>query len=129
VAAIVAAVLLLVPAPLLRIFTDDVGVLVMGATLLAICAAFQPFDGVQAVATGALRGLGDTTTPMLLNLAGHWLVGLPLGYTLCFVRGWGLPGLWTGLATGLLLVGLSIAVAWHRRSGAPILVLRQGATG
>jgi MATE family multidrug resistance protein len=129
VAGIVAALLLLVPVLLLRVFTDDAGVLVMGATLLAICAAFQPFDGVQAVATGALRGLGDTTTPMLLNLAGHWLVGLPLGYTLCFTWGWGMPGLWIGLAAGLLFVGASMVVAWHRRSRAPTGVLRQEVTG
>jgi MATE family multidrug resistance protein len=67
VAALVATVLLVFPGLLLRIFTDDAGVLVMGVTLLAICAAFQPFDGVQAVATGALRGMGDTTTPMLVS--------------------------------------------------------------
>lgn len=129
VASIVAAILLLVPGLLLRIFTDDAGVLVMGVTLLAICAAFQPFDGVQAVATGALRGLGDTTTPMLLNLAGHWLVGLPLGYTLCFTWGWGVPGLWVGLATGLMLVGASVVAVWHQRSVAPIAIGRQEATG
>ena len=43
---------------------------------------FQIFDGVQGVATGILRGLGDTRSPMIWNLAGHWLFGLPVGYTL-----------------------------------------------
>jgi len=128
VAMLVAALLLAIPDLLLRVFTDDAGVLVLGVTLLAICAAFQPFDGVQAVATGALRGMGDTTTPMLLNLAGHWLVGLPLGYALCFTMAWGLLGLWIGLATGLALVGLSVVFVWHRRSVMPVEALPQVGT-
>ena len=57
----------------------------IGVSLLIVAAVFQLFDGMQAVATGVLRGLGDTRTPMLWNLAGHWFVGLPLGYVLCFI--------------------------------------------
>ena len=50
---------------------------------------FQLFDGIQGVITGTLRGIGDTRTPMVVNLAAHWLLGLPVSYTLCFVVGWG----------------------------------------
>lgn len=129
VAGCVATMLLLIPSLFLGIFTDDAVVLALGATLLAICAAFQPFDGVQAVATGALRGWGDTTTPAVVNLAGHWLAGLPLGYVLCFTLGWGLIGLWIGLATGLLLVGVSVVVAWRWRCVQPLPIVNQRATG
>ena len=87
----------------------------LGTTLLGIAAAFQLFDGTQAVATGVLRGLGDTRTPMLWNLAGHWLIGLPLGYTLCFVSGFGVIGLWWGLSTGLMICGVSLLIVWARR--------------
>ena len=54
-----------------------------------IAAVFQLFDGLQGVVTGTLRGLGDTRTPMVTNLAAHWLIGLPIGYWLCFVMEWG----------------------------------------
>ena len=47
--------------------------------LLAAGAAFQLFDGIQTVATGALRGTGDTRTPMLCHFSAYWLIGLPLG--------------------------------------------------
>ncbi|MEO8482627.1 MAG: MATE family efflux transporter [Acidobacteriota bacterium] len=103
--------------PLLRLFSQDASVLSVGATLLLLCAAFQPFDGCQAVATGALRGIGDTRTPMLCNLAGHWFVGLPLGYVLCFNRGWGVIGLWTGLSLSLTIIGAALVLAWHWRTG------------
>ena len=61
----------------------------LGVSLLAVAAIFQLFDGIQGVATGILRGLGDTRTPMLWNLVGHWFIGLPSGYALCFVMGHG----------------------------------------
>ena len=56
----------------------------MGAVLLRIAAFFELFDGLQVVATGALRGLGDTRSPMLAHLIGYWVVGLPVVYLLCF---------------------------------------------
>jgi MATE family multidrug resistance protein len=108
----------LVPAPFLRIFTNDATVLRIGGVLLLLCAVFQPFDGFQAVATGALRGLGDTHTPMFLNLAGHWLIGLPIAYLLCFNLGWGVVGLWAGLSLSLMLIGATLLGVWHWRSRA-----------
>ena len=112
---VAAVVFLAMPRLILRSFTADVGVMETGVILLAVAAVFQLFDGVQAVATGVLRGLGDTWTPMLCNLAGHWMVGLPVGYGLCFWLGWGVVGLWLGLSVGLILVGFLLVPVWHRR--------------
>jgi len=103
------------PRVLLRAFTEDVGVLNIGVTLLFVAAAFQLFDGVQGVSTGVLRGLGDTRTPMIWNLLGHWVVGLPVGYWLCFQRGYGVIGLWWGLSLGLIICGAVLLVVWGRR--------------
>jgi MATE family multidrug resistance protein len=107
---------ILAPTPLLRVFTDDARVLSIGATLLAIAAAFQLFDGTQAVATGVLRGVGDTRTPMVMNVIGHWVLGLPTGYALCYWAGWGVAGLWVGLCVGLIFVAVVLTIEWHRRS-------------
>lgn len=104
------------PRPLLHRFTDDPGVIALGVSLLAIAAIFQLFDGLQAVSTGLLRGLGDTRTAMVCHIIGHWAIGLPLGYALCFWRGWGVPGLWTGLSTGLIFVGIVLVGLWFYRS-------------
>jgi MATE family multidrug resistance protein len=109
-----AAAFLLVPRALIGAFTRDPAVVGIGVSLLFVAALFQLFDGVQAVSTGTLRGLGDTRTPMLWNLAGHWFIGLPLGYTLCFVLGFGVIGLWWGLSTGLIICGIALVSAWSR---------------
>jgi MATE family multidrug resistance protein len=98
-----------------RAFTTDRAVIRTAVALLAVAAAFQLFDGVQSVATGALRGAGDTRTPMICHLLGYWLVGLPLGYVLCFAMGWGAVGLWTGLCLALVLIGLVLLIAWSRK--------------
>ena len=62
---------------LIGAFTRDERVLALGVSLLVVAAIFQLFDGIQGVATGILRGLGDTRTPMFWNLVGHWFIGLP----------------------------------------------------
>jgi MATE family multidrug resistance protein len=113
-----AAAFLLIPRQLIGAFTTDPRVLQVGTALLFVGAIFQLFDGIQGVATGALRGLGDTRTPMLWNLAGHWFVGLPLGYLLCFKLGLGVVGLWWGLSSGLIICGIALLFTWHTRSRA-----------
>lgn len=107
-----------IPEQLLRIYTDDPSVIDVGIVLLFICSVFQLFDGLQTVATGALRGLGDTRTPMVANLIGHWCLGLPIGYYLCFSRAWGVVGLWTGLSIGLIFVGAVLLFVWKAQSQA-----------
>jgi len=60
---------------------------------------------MQIVASGALRGAGETKIPMLTYGIAYWLIGLPLGYYLCFDRGWGATGIWAGLCFSLILIG------------------------
>ena len=110
-----ALMFLTIPRLLLDPFTDDLGVVEVGVTLFFVAAIFQLFDGLQGVATGALRGLGDTRTPMLWNLAAHWFIGLPLGYWLAFGLGVGVIGLWWGLSIGLMICGVALLVVWARR--------------
>ena len=116
VALVVSCAFVVAPRVFLRLFTEDVSVLHAGSTVLFIYAICQPFDGLQTVATGALRGLGETRVPMIVNLGGHWFVGLPTAYVLCFNRGWGVEGLWVGLTVGLMLVGSVLFIVWRRRS-------------
>jgi MATE family multidrug resistance protein len=113
---VIGILFIVAPLALLRGFTSDARVLSIGVQLLAIAAAFQLFDGTQAVATGVLRGIGDTRTPMIMNVIGHWVLGLPVGYGLCFWAGWGVSGLWIGLSIGLIFCAIVLTIEWHRRA-------------
>ena len=105
----------LVPRQLIALFSTDPNVLAVGTSLLLLAAIFQLFDGIQGVITGTLRGLGDTRTPMIVNLVAHWLFGLPTSYLLCFVVGWGVWGLWIGLSLGLIVTGVILFWVWTRK--------------
>jgi multidrug resistance protein, MATE family len=111
-----ALVFLAIPKQILHLYTNDASVLVTGTGLLALAALFQLFDGIQTVATGALRGLGNTRAPMLINLCGYWFFGLPVGYLLCFHYKYGVYGLWWGLSLALIVIALILLYSWDRNS-------------
>lgn len=109
----------------LGVFAADPEVIALGRRLLVLVAVFQMADGAQVTLSSVLRGTGDTRIPAIANFFGHWTLGLPLGATLCFAAGWGTLGLWTGLATGLVLVAAMLTWWWRRRideivGGAPL---------
>ena len=104
------------PRLIARVFTSDPAVIAACAGLLQIAALFQLFDGFQVVSTGALRGLGDTRTPMLAHLTGYWAIGLPISYVLSFHFGWGARGIWAGLSTALILIGVCLLLVWRART-------------
>jgi MATE family multidrug resistance protein len=83
--------------------------------LLRIAGAFQLFDGLQTVTTGALRGAGETRSAMIANFIAYWVLGLPAGYALCFQAKWGVVGLWIGLSIGLFVVAAVVLYAWWKR--------------
>lgn len=97
-------VFLAIPFQLARLYTNDTATIILAATLLPVAGVFQLFDGAQAVTAGILRGAGDTRAPMLINLAGFWLCGIPLSLALGFRTSMGPVGLWWGLAVALAVV-------------------------
>jgi len=111
-----AVVFLVAPRPLIALYTTDAQVMAVGPGLLGLAAAFQIFDGIQTVSTGALRGLGETRAPMVANLIGYWVLGLPLGFVLCFALKWGIYGLWIGLTLALMVIASALLLRWKRDS-------------
>lgn len=115
-----AAAMLAVPEAILSIYIDvaapaNAALVAYAVQFLAIAAAFQLFDGTQAVAAGALRGLQDTKVPMAMAIFGYWLPGFGTAALL----GLGTPlqglGVWIGLATGLVIVSALLLWRWSQR--------------
>jgi len=87
-------------------FIKDSAVISIAASLLVVAGIFQLVDGVQVVGSGLLRGLRDTTGPMVITVAAYWAVALPLGTWLTFRTDMGAQGMWTGLALGLAVAAV-----------------------
>jgi len=129
--AIMAVVLVAVPHTIAGIYVDidapaNRGLVGIALYLLAIAALFQIFDGVQAIAAGALRGYRDTTVPLLLAVIGYWGIGFAGGWLLAFPAGYGPIGLWSGLAVGLAAVAVMLTVRLHFCAGSATLHERLG---
>ncbi len=111
--------LMLLREPVARLYLPhaDPRVLAVTCQFLAIAAAFQLADGAQAIGFGVLRGLDDTRVPVLFNLLGFSMLGLPLGYWQVFVRHRDAAWLWWGLSLALGVVAASLALrfAWLLR--------------
>ena len=114
---VTAMIFLFSPGLLARIYTGEAAVLALAVALIPLAGVFQVFDGLQVVASGVLRGIGDTRSPMLLNLLGFWCIGMPVGLWLGFGTPMGPRGLWWGLVLGLAAVSLLLLVRVRVRMG------------
>ena len=118
--ALSALAFLLLPRQIAGVITDQPRVIEIAVPLLMIAAVFQLSDGVQAVAVGALRGAGDTRFALWVDLAGHYLVGLPIAIALGFGLDLGARGLWWGLGAGLTVIAIGLSLRFLRISARPI---------
>jgi multidrug resistance protein, MATE family len=116
-----AAILLVANEPIARTFVREPDVITLAASLLVIAGIFQLVDGIQVVGSGLLRGLRDTTGPMLITVTAYWLVALPLGSWLTFARGEGAQGIWIGLALGLAIAAALLVRRFLQRTAGPQL--------
>ena len=103
------------PEPLVLIFLErsDPGfgaVLALTTDLLVLAAFFQVFDGLQVMASLALRGLKDTVFPLWCAALGYWVFGVLGGWLLAFRWDMGAHGLWWGMAAGLTVTGSLLAL-------------------
>lgn len=108
-----ALLMFLLPKQIVSLYTDDPELISRAVTLIYMAAIFQVSDGLQVSGSGALRGLKDTTVPMIVNLIAYWIIGLPLGYYIGIVMEFGTEGLWIGLIAGLTVAGILHNLRFH----------------
>ncbi|TNF19693.1 MAG: MATE family efflux transporter [Rhodobacteraceae bacterium] len=99
---------------------DRAAILGIGGTLLVMAALFQLADGAQVLALGLLRGIQDTTVPMIMAAISYWGLGLTAAYLLGFTLGFGGPGVWSGLVIGLGAAGVMMMTRFWLRARRPL---------
>jgi MATE family multidrug resistance protein len=111
------AIILAAFAPnIISLYTTDAKVASMATSLLYIAAFFQISDGIQCVGLGVLRGIGDTKIPTVITIFAYWIIGIPLGYILCFKFSFNLYGVWLALLIGLSLSAWLLSKRFLRES-------------
>ena len=98
--------------PLIRIFTDVPEVIDLGSQVLRIVAFAEPLFGASIVASGCLRGAGDSKGPFLIGLCTMW--GVRITLSLLLVGNLGLIGVWLAMAAELCARGLIFMVRLYR---------------
>lgn len=97
-------------------YTRDPEVTAVAVSLLIWAAIFQVADGMQAAASGALRGYKDTQVPALITVLAYWGVGLTLAWGLGLHQGLGPQGIWIGLTASLVVVAAGLTWRYARIS-------------
>ena len=120
-AVVTSVIFLALPETLVSLFIDPneperANLLRIGASLIMVAALFQLVDGLQVLALGLLRGVQDTTVPMIMATISYWVIGLPVSYLLAFTFGFGAVGLWLGLVIGLAVAAVLLLWRFWGRS-------------
>jgi MATE family multidrug resistance protein len=97
------------------LYASDAEIVALAAGVLPIAGAFQVVDGLQAAATGVMRGMGRPRVTLVFNLFGYFAIAIPVAYYAGLHTQLGLHGVWLGYAAGLSFtaVGLVTRVLRH----------------
>jgi MATE family multidrug resistance protein len=113
---VVAALFILFNGNIAGWFVDEPELVALTASLLWIAAFFQIADGIQVVASNALRGMGDVRVPAVIALFCYWGAQIPFAALMGFHFKLGAPGIWWGLVAGLVLSAIWLTARFLRLS-------------
>jgi putative MATE family efflux protein len=97
--------------PVMRLFSQDPEIIVMGAAALKVIALSQPAQAIGQVLAGGLRGAGDTRYPMWVTTAAIWLIRLPLAFLFGPVMGLSLAVIYLSNVADSIVRAILV---WHR---------------
>lgn len=97
------------------LFSKDEDVTAIIAHLLyPMVPLFEIFDSIASVLSGILRAQGAQKVGGIINFLAYYAFGLPLAVVICKVLLVELEGLWIGVGSGMVLIGVSqtLYIAW-----------------
>lgn len=95
------------------LYSDDMEVVVVAASVLQVYALAQPFQSTQFILAGGLRGAGDTRYPLYSTAAGMWIGRVLAGWFFAHVMNMGLLGAWLGMTLDQIVRGVLIQLRFR----------------
>jgi len=106
------------PKVIIKLFDPSADPLIIKSTIsfFFITMSVLPLYAVALVATGMMRGAGDTKPAMISSILGRNILTISLSWYLAFPMGMDYEGIWIGIAIGKLFDFIYMAIAWYRRN-------------
>ena len=111
---IMGVIFIIVPQPIVRIFSSDPEVIQLATVCLRLVAISQPALAIWMILAGGLRGAGDTRAILKIVIAGLVVVRVGLAYLLAIRLGFGLVGAWVAMVIDLFVRGFLIQRRFNR---------------
>ena len=123
---VVSGALLFAFAPaMVRLFSADAAVILLGSTVLRMVACSEPFYGVPLVIEGMLMGAGKTVASFAFNIAGMWGIRIVGTYICTQVLGLGLVSAWGCMIAHNLALFVMFTVYYFRGNWRPFGMTRR----
>lgn len=127
IAVFTAALTLIFRTEISQIYTNDLQVIKLAASLMFLASLFQFSDAIQVISAGALRGYKDTKAILYITFFSYWIIGLSIGLTLgltdWLVPRMGANGFWIGFISGLTTA--AVFLAWRLKVIQKRVILNQ----
>ena len=104
------------PGLIINVYSGDLSVISLPFVLMTVASSFLIFDGLKISGEGALRGMKETTSPMIISLISYWLVGFPAAWLFGIYLDFGPVGLWYGMLLGMILASALMGIIFLVKS-------------
>lgn len=113
-ACVMLGLLVVVAGPVFSLFTSDPATIHAGVHAIRALAIYRVLMTLGVVMDGGLTGAGDTVSPMVINIIALWMAQLPAVWLLSSRLGWGVDGIWWGLAIGMGVQALLMTLRFRQ---------------
>ena len=118
IALVIMALLLTLPGPIARAYTDEPDILALALTLIRLACLFILIDAIQVATSFCLRAFKDTRFPFLVMCVTYWMITLPLGYWLGVMSTddpvAGTVGFWKAMILGIAITTVIVSARLWR---------------
>lgn len=98
------------------IFSGDPEVASLGSTVMFIAVILEFGRTTNIIVINSMKAAGDVKFPTMIAIVSMWGLSVLLAYVLGIILGWGLAGVWIGMAADEICRGIIVFIRWLKGS-------------